>query len=253
MTADPVAQQPGERLEDVAYAFRYSLPEEFLAIPDPTREADWTSAAAELMPEASAEEHERYARQMIAALPTLFDLEETLTDVALCLGYEDGDDGYQISMGLLVVAARRSEHTDPLIAAEGVYRAKEKTFFADDPRMETIDFERAKGRQGTRDTLLAAKLPCGPGVMSASVRTISRTDLEAIAAGAGDDMAGSPAMVPEQVPMATLQLIIPAPRDYFVYVTITTPTVALLDSYTGRLSYIARTFSFDVPEADAAE
>ncbi|MFJ4409620.1 hypothetical protein [Streptomyces sp. NPDC088910] len=45
--------------------------------------------------------------------------------------------------------------------------------------------------------------------------------------------------------MAALQLIVPAPRDYCVYVTISTPSLFLLDSYSGRLAHIGRTFTFN--------
>lgn len=89
--------------------------------------------------------------------------------------------------------------------------------------------------QGRQDTVLAVKLPCGPGVMSTSLRSLTLRDTDR----------------PEGnvFPLASLQLIVPAPSDYCVYVTLTTPSVYLLDSYSERLAHIGRTFSFDVPEA----
>ncbi|WP_367043542.1 hypothetical protein [Streptomyces sp. Je 1-332] len=48
-----------------------------------------------------------------------------------------------------------------------------------------------------------------------------------------------------------MQLVIPAPHDYCVYVTIATPSVYLLDSYCARLAHIGRTFTFDVQEEQA--
>jgi hypothetical protein len=52
--------------------------------------------------------------------------------------------------------------------------------------------------------------------------------------------------------LAVLQLILPAPRDCCAYVTIATPSVYLLDSYTERLAHIGRTFTFDTQTAVTA-
>lgn len=82
--------------------------------------------------------------------------------------------------------------------------------------------------------VLATKLPCGPGVMSTSLRTLRLPLIEAGIA------------VPP-LPMAALQLIVPAPHGYCVYVTISTPSVFLLDSYSARLAHIARTLGFGEP------
>lgn len=51
--------------------------------------------------------------------------------------------------------------------------------------------------------------------------------------------------------MAALQLIVPAPHSYCVYVTISTPSVFLLDSYSARLAHIGRTLRFAEPHGDA--
>ncbi|MFW6695750.1 hypothetical protein [Streptomyces sp. MAR4 CNX-425] len=246
MTAGPAPE--GAPTENARYAFRYELPGAFVHVRDPIRLDGWQEAAVELLPGADEAERTAYARQMLRTLPTLLVAEETLVDVAVCLGVEDGDDGYRLSQGLLAVCARPSRHGDRLLAAEGIYRAKEQTFFSGERDLTEIDLPRAKGRQGSKDTLLAVHLPCGPGVMSASVRAVTRAGIAASMQDGDAPPAGSPAMVPETVSLAALQLIIPAPRDYVVYVTISTPCVDLLTEYTERLSAIGRTFSFDDPD-----
>lgn len=149
-------------------------------------------------------------------------------------------------MGLLAVTVRPSGHRDRLLTAEGVYRAKERRFFSGEGDLRELDFPLGKGVQGRQDMVLAAKLPCGPGVMSTSLRMVTLPSRLIAEAGLGDLAAGED--VRPQLPMATLQLVVPAPRDYCVYVTISTPSVFLLDSYSARLARIGRTFSFDGPD-----
>jgi len=249
--AKPAPQGPVP--ESVRYAFRYELPGAFVHVRDPIRLDAWQEAAVELLPGADEVERAEYARQMLRSLPTLLVAEETLVDVAVCLGIEDSDDGYRLSQGLLAVSARPSRHGDRLLAAEGIYRAKEQALFAGERDLAEIDLPRAKGRQGTKDTLLAVHLPCGPGVMSASVRAVASADIAASLQDGDAPPAGSPAMVPETVSLAVLQLIIPAPDGYVVYVTVSTPCVDLLTAYTERLSAIGRTFSFDTTEEQGDE
>lgn len=244
----------GPMPENVRYAFRYELPGAFVHVRDPIRLDAWQEAAVELLPGADEVERAEYARQMLRSLPTVLVAEETLVDVAVCLGIEDSDDGYRLSQGLLAVSARPSRHGDRLLAAEGIYRAKEQALFAGERDLTEIDLPRAKGRQGAKDTLLAVHLPCGPGVMSASVRAVRSADIAASLQNGDAPPAGSPAMVPDTVSLAALQLIIPAPHDYVVYITVSTPCVDLLTAYTERLSAIGRTFSFDsVQERDDEE
>ena len=76
-------------------------------------------------------------------------------------------------MGLLAVTVKPSGHRDRLLAAEGIYRAKEQKFFAREGHLQELDFALGKGVQGRQDMLLAAKLPSGPGVMSASLRMLT--------------------------------------------------------------------------------
>lgn len=246
MRVKPAPQGPVP--ENVRYAFRYELPGAFVHVRDPIRLDAWREAAVELLPGADEVERAEYARQMLRSLPTLLVAEETLVDVAVCLGIEDSDDGYRLSQGLLAVSARPSRHGDRLLAAEGIYRAKEQALFAGEQDLTEIDLPRAKGRQGAKDTLLAVHLPCGPGVMSASVRAVRSADVAASLQDGDAPPAGNPGMVPETVSLAALQLIIPAPHDYVVYVTVSTPCVDLLTAYTERLSAIGRTFSFDTAE-----
>ncbi len=93
--------------------------------------------------------------------------------------------------------------------------------------------------------LLAVKLPSGPAVMSASLRLLT-LPASFLAESGVTDATGDGETVRPTLPVASLQLIVPAPRDYCVYVTISTPSVFLLDSYCGRLAHIGRTFTFDV-------
>ncbi|MFH8527381.1 hypothetical protein ACH4GE_03030 [Streptomyces tendae] len=224
----------------VPYAFRYRLPEEFVTVPDPTTVEGWEAALAELMPGADALERAQSAERMRHSLPMFLDRDDTLVDIAMCLGAERVRDEDKLSYGLLVVSVRPSGHDDRLLAAEGIYRAKERLFFTREAEVEELDFALGKGGRGQQDMLLAAKLPGGPGVMSASLRTVELRTAGQAAAG-GEDAAA------QKVPMAVLQLICPAPRDYCTYITIATPSVYLLDSYTERLAHIGRTFVFEAP------
>ncbi|NHI08206.1 hypothetical protein STPH2_3570 [Streptomyces sp. KO7888] len=163
---------------------------------------------------------------------------DTLIDIAMCLGAERVRSEDKLSYGLLDVSVRPSDHGERLLATEGIYRAKERLFFAGEPEVEQLDFALGKGTRGRQDMLLATRLPSGPGVMSASLRAVELSAPERAPAGADDS-------VTQRISMAVLQLIIPAPRDYCAYVTIATPSVYLLDSYSERLAHIGRTFVFD--------
>ncbi|MEU3900178.1 hypothetical protein [Streptomyces sp. NPDC045251] len=140
-----------------------------------------------------------------------------------------------------LVTVRPSGHSPAqrLFTAEGIYQATARKFFSDvaEDRVEEISFPLGEGLQGPQDMALATKLPCGPGVMSASLRTLRLPALEAGIA------------VPP-LPVASLQLIVPAPHSYCVYVTISTPSVFLLDSYSARLAHIGRSLRFGEPSAD---
>lgn len=233
---------------ETPYAFQYTVPDEFVRLPDPTATEGWRQALARLMPDADEEQLASATEQLRATLPGLSaGGEETVVLTALCLGTEDVAGDERLSMGLLAVTVKPSGHRDRLLAAEGTYRAKEQKFFASERDLQELDFPLGKGVQGRQDMLLAAKLPCGPGVMSTSLRLLTLPARFAAETGIAD-VVGTGEAVRPTLPMASLQLIVPAPRDYCVYVTISTPSVFLLDSYCGRLAQIGRTFSFDVPE-----
>ncbi|MFJ6566810.1 hypothetical protein ACIQNU_05285 [Streptomyces sp. NPDC091292] len=253
---------------EVAYAFRYQVPDEFVRLPDPTASEGWREALAKLLPDADEAQLDSASDQMRASLPGLAaGGTENVVLTAMCLGTESvvGPDGVadeRLSMGLLAVTTRLSDHRDRLLAAEGIYRAKERKFFAGETRLQDLDFDLGKGVQGRQDMLLAAKLPAGPGIMSASLRMLTLPAAFAAGTGIADvtgtdtetgtgSRTGSGEPVRPTVPMASLQLIVPAPRDYCVYVTLSTPSVFLLDSYCGRLAHIGRTFTFDVPDDES--
>ncbi|MFC8998787.1 hypothetical protein ACFT7U_24145 [Streptomyces rochei] len=224
------------------YAFRYRLPEEFVTVEDPATVEGWADALAELMPGADVLERAQSAEKMRRTLPMFLERGDTLADIAMCLGAERVRSEEKLSYGLLVVSVRPSDHSDRLLAAEGIYRAKERLFFVGETEVGELDFALGKGARGRQDMLLATKLPSGPGVMSASLRTVELRTPEWPLAGADDSTT-------QKIPMAVLQLIVPAPRDYCAYVTIATPSVYLLDSYSERLAHIGRTFVFDAQTA----
>ncbi|WP_434599725.1 hypothetical protein [Streptomyces sp. A5-4] len=221
------------------YAFQYQVPDEFVRLPEPTASAGWREAMGRLMPDADAAQLDAASARIRDQLPRMSG-EETTVLTAMCVGSEEVDGDERLSMGLLVVSVRPSDHRDRLLAAEGIYRAKEQKFFAGESDLQELDYPLGKGFQGRQDMLLAAKLPSGPGVMSTSLRSLTLPAADA----------GLPRPV---IAMASVQLVIPAPRDYCVYVTIATPSVFLLDSYCGRLAHIGRTFTFDVDEGTMAE
>ncbi|MZD55429.1 hypothetical protein [Streptomyces sp. SID5606] len=230
---------------EVPYAFRYTVPDEFVRLPDPTALEGWQEALARLVPDADEEQLTSATEQMRAVLPGLSaGGEDTIDLTAMCLGTEDVSGEERLSMGLLAVTVKPSEHGDRLLTAEGIYRAKHQKFFASESELQELDFELGKGAQGRQDMLLAVKLPAGPGVMSASLRLLTLPASLVTESGVMDpDADGS---IRPTLPVASLQLIVPAPRDYCVYVTISTPSVFLLDSYCARLAQIGRTFTFDV-------
>lgn len=222
------------RPRNIAYAFQHDVPDEFTKLPDPTSSEGWIEAMASLMPGADEEQLQSASEQIRGQLPQISD-DGIAILTAMCIGTEEVDGDERLSMGLLSVSVMGSEHHDRLVAAEGIYQAKTKKFFAGEANPQELDYELGKGLQGQQDTVLATKLPSGPGVMSVSLRSLTLPTGEA---------AGHPFAIP----VASLQLIVPAPRDYCVYVTIATPSVHLLDSYCARLAHIGRTFTFNVEE-----
>ncbi|MFE1026698.1 hypothetical protein ACFW5I_19370 [Streptomyces sp. NPDC058818] len=241
-----VTHGPADEIERNAaapfqYAFHHDVPDEFVRLPEPTASEGWRQAMAELLPGADAEAQEAASDGLRRQLPLLSARENVLL-TAMCIGTEEVDGGERLSMGLLAVTVRPSEHSPAqrLFTAEGIYQATARKFFSNvsEDHLEEISFPLGEGLQGPQDMVLATKLPCGPGVMSTSLRTLR---LPALEAGIS---------VPP-LPVAALQLIVPAPHSYCVYVTISTPSVFLLDSYSARLAHIGRTLTFGEPSRDA--
>lgn len=263
------ASRAADGARKIPYAFSYRVPDEFVRLPETDTLAGWDEALARLTPDANAEERAAAALQLRRFLPLLSEGGETTVLTAMCVGTEDVAGEERLSMGLLAVSVRASGHDDQLIAAEGIYRAKEQKFFTGEREPLELDYELGKGLQGTQDMLLAVKLPGGPGVMSASLRSLTLPRAGGAAGEVvGDEVAGGDAVAGEvvadsevagngaagapMIPFASLQLIVPAPYGYCAYVTIATPSVFLLDSYCMRLAHIGRTFGFD-PPGKAAE
>ncbi|MFC7513122.1 hypothetical protein ACFQV4_35880 [Streptomyces thermocarboxydus] len=243
MTRSPVEAADGRQ---VPYAFRCTVPDEFVRLPDPGAVDGWYESLVRLVPDADETHLAAVAQQLRAALPGLSrGGEETVDMTALCLGTEDVGGEERLSMGLLAVTVRPSGHRDRLLTAEGVYRAKERRFFSGESDLRELDFPWARGA-GPPGHGAGGQAALRPGVMSTSLRMVTLPSRLIAEAGLGDLAAGED--VRPQLPMATLQLVVPAPRDYCVYVTISTPSVFLLDSYSARLARIGRTFSFDGPD-----
>ncbi|MFD8896449.1 hypothetical protein [Streptomyces ardesiacus] len=243
MTGTPIEAAAARR---IPYAFQYTVPDEFVRLPDPEAVEGWDAALKRLVPDADEEQLASATQQMRATLPGLSTGGEDTVDLtAMCLGTEDVAGEERLSMGLLAVTVRPSGHHDRLLTAEGIYRAKHHRFFAGEGELQELDFDLGKGVQGRQDMLLAVKLPSGPAVMSASLRLLT-LPASFLAESGVTDATGDGETVRPTLPVASLQLIVPAPRDYCVYVTISTPSVFLLDSYCGRLAHIGRTFTFDV-------
>ncbi|WP_435615342.1 hypothetical protein [Streptomyces coelicoflavus] len=245
MTGSPIDEAAARQ---IPYAFQYTVPDEFVRLPDPAAVEGWDEALQRLVPDADEEQLASATQQMRATLPGLSaGGEDTVDLTAMCLGTEDVGGEERLSMGLLAVTVRPSGHRDRLLTAEGIYRAKHHGFFANESEPQELDFDLDKGVQGRQDMLLAVKLPSGPAVMSASLRLLTLPASFVTESGVLD--AAADEVVRPTLPVASLQLIVPAPRDYCVYVTISTPSVFLLDSYCGRLAQIGRTFTFDVEQS----
>ncbi|BDE41619.1 hypothetical protein ACQ9AR_22430 [Streptomyces lividans] len=117
---------------------------------------------AELMPGADALEGVQSAERMRHSLPMFLDRDDTLVDIAMCLGAERVRDEDKLSYGLLVVSVRPSGHDDRLLAAEGIYRAKERLFFTREAEVEELDFALGKGGRGSRTCCSRPSSRAGP-------------------------------------------------------------------------------------------
>ncbi|GAA1903491.1 hypothetical protein GCM10009716_11870 [Streptomyces sodiiphilus] len=229
MTGRPgLRPEPGGDLQavEVDYAFTAEVPPEFVPLPDASSAEEWYEALSTLMPGAEEQQLHDAAEQMRRTLPAMSHADTIRT--ALCAGIENDS----LSIGILTVSLQRSGHESALVAAEGIFRAKKKSFFTEDEELVEVDRENAKGVQGRQDLLLATRLPCGPGVTSISLRSMT--------------FRGAPGEAPPPVlGVASLQLIVPAPREYCVYLTVATPTITHIDAYSARLARIGHTLSFD--------
>ncbi|MBD0842759.1 hypothetical protein ICC28_29325 [Streptomyces sp. TRM68416] len=219
----------------VRYSFHHEVPEEFVRLPDPTASDGWRQAVVELIPGSDEEQLEAFSAGLRRQLP-LLSAKENVVLTAMCIGTEEVDGDERLSMGLLAVTVRPSEHTPAtrLFTAEGIYQATVKKFFSgiDEEKLASLSLPLGEGLQGVQDMVLATKLPCGPGVMSTSLRSLQLPPLEA-------------GLSLPPLATAAIQLVVPAPHSYCVYVTISTPSVFLLDSYSARLAHIGRTLKFD--------
>ncbi len=227
-----------EVVSSLEYAFYSRIPEDYVPLPDTPSPGEWGEAVKRLLPGAP----EQMLADVSLHLPRLHPLisRDGIIKSALCAGLEDG----ALSLGFLNVAVLATRHDSALVTAESIYQAKKEEYFGQEAEAPAdIDQPEAKGLQGAQDTLLATRLPCGPGVTSISLRSVTFPGAEADATRTG---------VPPTLGVGFLQLAVPAPRDYSVYVTIATPTLRFLDTYSGHLAYVARHLSFDEREMEQA-
>ncbi|MDT0445634.1 hypothetical protein [Streptomyces johnsoniae] len=220
------------------YAFVSRIPDDYVPLPDTPSPDEWGDAVRRLLPGAP----EEVLAEVSQHLPRLHPLisRDGVVKSALCAGLEDG----ALSLGFLSVAVLATRHDSALVTAESIYQAKKEEYFGQaTEKPADIDQPEAKGLQGPQDTLLASRLPCGPGVTSISLRSVTFPRAEA------DDTRTGP---PPAIGVGFLQLAVPAPRDYSVYVSIATPTLRFLDTYSGHLAYVARHLSFDAAEREQA-
>ncbi|MEU9652054.1 hypothetical protein AB0E00_24495 [Streptomyces sp. NPDC048110] len=218
--------------EHFRYAFKYEVPQAFVRFPETSDEAGWVAAMDELMPGSDEQARLNATAQMRTVLPLM--TQPNTVETSACLGMEDD----AVSMGFLIVSVQHTGHDNRLLAAEGIFRAKEQHYFAQDSATEDVDHELGKGTRGAQDLLLATQLPCGPGITSVSMRSLTLPT--------GDSGTEPPIMA-----IGLLQLLVPAPHDYCVYVTLSVPTIYHLDAYSARLAHIARTMSFNIPREES--
>ncbi len=116
MTGTPIEAAAARR---IPYAFQYTVPDEFVRLPDPEAVEGWDAALKRLVPDADEEQLASATQQMRATLPGLSaGGEDTVDLTAMCLGTEDVAGEERLSMGLLAVTVRPSGHHDRLLTAE---------------------------------------------------------------------------------------------------------------------------------------
>lgn len=279
---------------EISYDFQLEIPEGFVELPDTEAAQEaWTDAVGTLLPGLPAESLGDAAAALRGTLAQRSPA--TTLRTAVCMGAE----GEDVGLAILTVSVQHSGHDSAVVTAEALYRTYQDRFFADEARRPApIDSKHAKGLRGEQDTLLAVRLPCGPGVSAFSLRSLTlprpRRTVDLAAAGAtdpagagGTDGAGDtdgaaaapatdavpgadaapatdaaadgggpprpdrppqPLFRPDQpfrLPVAILQLIVPAPDDYCVYLTMLTPTLKHLSSFSAQMSFLGRTLAFD--------
>ncbi|GAB2887799.1 hypothetical protein [Streptomyces mayteni] len=220
------------------YHFTCEVPDDYVPLPTGGSVEDWQAALEELLP-ASDEAQLAVSAGVLREAHDKLSTQNTVR-TALCVGHRDES----MVLGVLIVSVEHTGHDHDLAAAEGIYRGLKESYFAGtpghEPELTEIDRASVKGVQGPEDTLLAARLPCGPAV--------SVTSLRAMLLPSAEDPARE-----ARLGIATHQLIVPAPAEYCLYVTVFTPTLDHLDLFGAHLAHIGRTIEFDgaLPEAAA--
>ena len=214
----------------IPVCFTARVPDSYVPLPDAPSPEEWSDTLDRLLPSVEGEGRTYAMENMPRVLPML--QVDEVCKTAVHISVENGS----LALGMLVVGLLPSRHESALICAESIYRAKKEEYFRDVPAAELteVDERLAKGLRGPEDTLLATKLPVGPGVTSISLRSMTFPRPEGVGQGP-----------PPKLGVSFLQLAVPAPRDYTVYFTISTPTVRHTSVFGDHLARIARTVSFE--------
>ncbi|KAB8161387.1 hypothetical protein FH609_027185 [Streptomyces sp. 3MP-14] len=228
--ARPAAPEASGDQDGIPVRFTAQVPDSYVPLPDSPSPEEWSETLDRLLPTVGGEGR-TYAMDNMPRLLPMLQVEE-VCKTAVHISVENGS----LALGMLVVGLLPTRHESALICAESIYRAKKEEYFREVPESELaeIDERLAKGLRGPEDTLLATKLPVGPGVTSVSLRSMTFPRPPGIGQGP-----------PPKLGVSFVQLAVPAPRDYTVYFTISTPTVHHTSVFANHLARIARTVSFD--------
>ncbi|KAB8166366.1 hypothetical protein FH609_023710 [Streptomyces sp. 3MP-14] len=228
------ADRGPDRGQPFDYDFTCEVSEDFVTLPENDAPDAWRAALRELLP-ASDEDDLAAAAESMREVMDRFVPRNTVR-TALCIGHREE----QLVVGVLTFSVEWTAHESDLVIAEAIFRANRAGLFDDLPQdaLTEIDTPLAKGVQGSQDTLLATRLPCGPGVSLTSLRSLK--------------IPGSEPGLGLTLGVAAMQLVVPAPRGYTLYVSLFTPTLDHLELFGGHLARIGRTLAFDTAADRAA-
>lgn len=214
----------------------FTLPQAFTRLPSPVDEpADWDRYLDGVRPDGLPQNAWDALRDQYTAVRTIEGL-NGVVGAAVCIAEVED----RFSMGYLTVSFVASRHTDPVSAAEGIYRVQTDRGGPGLSGAGPFD----SGRPGVTGEftspgrlVLAAELPVGP-----AVAVLTR---QVVAAPPSD-------LYPDevQVRVGMAQVFVPAPgRPFVAVLTLVSPTPQDFDEYARVLGEMACTVRFDEPAA----